>query len=93
MTRGFFFKYGLFLGRPTPMPRGAELLTVQVQRGEAYVWARVDPSAPVVERDLHVAGTGHPLPLRADGAPFLGTFQLNGGGLVFHVFDCGELES
>jgi len=83
-------KYPLILDGPTQMPRGAQLLAVQDQQGVAYIWARIDPSAPMVWRSLWVAGTGHPLPSETDNAPFVGTFQIANGALVFHVFDCGE---
>lgn len=72
------------------MPRGARLLAVQVQHGRPCVWALVDPDAPLVTRRLALRGTGHP----AEGlamAPFVGTFQLEGGAFVGHLFDLGEV--
>jgi hypothetical protein len=87
------YKYPLVLNGPTQMPHGAQLLAVQEQHGEAFVWARVDPSEPPAWRSLWVAGTGLPLPTETDDVPYIGTFQLGNGALVFHVFDCGEAES
>jgi hypothetical protein len=68
------------------MPAGAEILTVQMQGATPKIWALVDPTAPLEERRLQVVGTGHPFELR-EGAEYLGTFQMNGGSFVFHVFD------
>ncbi len=71
------------------MPRGAVVLSVQVQHETPCVWALVDPEAPKVPRRFRWAGTGHPLDLRGFWK-FVGTFQLHGGDLVFHLFDLGE---
>ncbi len=71
------------------MPKGARLLSVQTQRDEPQLWAMVDPSAPLVQREFALRGTGHD----ATGlsmATFVGTFQMHGGSLVFHLFDVGE---
>lgn len=71
------------------MPRGARLLTVQAQGDTPCLWAMVDPVAPFMARKFALRGTGH----SAEGlslAPFVGTFQLEGGAFVGHVFDLGE---
>ena len=75
------------------LPEGAELLTVAVQRGTAYLCALVDPNAPVVGRTVAVVGTGHEI----EGEPgaYVGTLHMasNGIDLVFHVFDLGPSQS
>lgn len=71
------------------MPRGARLLSVQVQNGEPCLWALVDSSAPSVDRSFALRGIGHEVG-ELDLSAFVGTFQLRGGGLVFHLFDLGE---
>lgn len=68
------------------MPAGAELLFVSTQYGVPCLWARVDTTAPMVRRNLRIAGTGH----SNAGGIYVGTFMLHGGALVFHVFDLGE---
>jgi len=79
------------------MPKGAEVLCVQVQRGDPFIWARVviDAGHPVEARQFRLAGTGHTLegsmPEDRDG-DYVGTFQLTGGSLVFHLFDCGAAD-
>ena len=70
------------------MPKGAIILTVQVQRGYPCIWAIIDTNAPMVRRHLKVFRTGHPMPATI---PYIGTFQIMGGDLVFHLFDVGEL--
>lgn len=67
------------------LPDAAQLLTVQAQRDTPRLWARIDP-AQARSRWLHVRifGTGHPI--AGDPGDYLGTFQIHGGSLVFHVF-------
>lgn len=65
------------------MPVGAELLSVQMQRGVITLWALVDPAAPAVHRSFVVVGTGQDLP---DGdLVYRGTIQA--GAFVWHVFE------
>lgn len=76
------------------MPKGARVLTVQTQGGaEAFgyfgqqlcLWAEVDTDAEKEPRRFRIAGTGHRLP--DEPLTYLGTFQLRGGALVFHVYE------
>jgi hypothetical protein len=69
------------------MPAGARILSVQVQRGKPYVWALCCPDNEIEKRRLCVVGTGHSTPENIENARFVGTFQLNGGELVFHLFE------
>lgn len=69
------------------MPQGAAILCVQVQHGAPVIWMRCDEDAPMVDRSLRWRGTGH----KADDVGvYVGTIQLAGGDLVFHLFDKGE---
>lgn len=74
------------------MPRGATLLAVQTQVGDPQLWALVNPDAPRFTRAFRVFGTGHEHSDESFGA-YVGTYQLLHGGLVFHVFDMGEVLS
>lgn len=67
------------------MPVGAEILSLQSQRDAICLWAIVDPDAPKQVCRFRVYGTGHPLP--DEPGVFIGTVQLHGGSLVFHVFE------
>jgi hypothetical protein len=82
------WKYELVPHVVLQMPKRAQLLAVQVQHGRAQLWALVDPKASLVRRHVGIYGTGHPVP--ADAGFYVGTFQLEDGTLVFHVFDEGE---
>lgn len=68
------------------LPHGAQVLSVQVQDGSPYIWACVNPSAKSEPRQFRLYGTGHPI----EGdclLKFIGTFQLFGGRLVYHLFE------
>lgn len=66
------------------MPVGAEPLAVQVQHGVPCLWARVNEREPLVGHHFRIAGTGHDL--GSNVGKHIGSFQLHGGDLVFHVF-------
>jgi hypothetical protein len=68
------------------LPQGAQVLTAQLQGRSLCLWALVDPDAPKTVRLLHIFGTGHPVH-NADSLRYISTFQLDGGALVFHVFE------
>ncbi len=67
------------------LPFGARPLGVQLQFGEPMLWAMVDPSAPLEARSIVTLGTGNPF--SGIAGEYLGTYQLTGGALVFHVFE------
>ena len=69
------------------MPKGAQILTVQMQHGTPQLWALVDPNAQRVLRRILIYGTGHPVDTFN---VYIATFQIMNGSLVFHVFDGGE---
>lgn len=70
------------------MPANAHILTVQTQQGTPCIWALVDPTRPYEPRKLLIAGTGHERKDLDDvGVSYIGTFQVMGGGLIFHVFE------
>lgn len=85
------YKYPLRIDDVTKvsMPKGAVILTLQTQRDEPCVWALVDPGAPSVWRGFRIAGTGHDIQ-EFHCLKHVGSFQMRGGMLVFHVFDLGE---
>jgi hypothetical protein len=67
------------------MPDGAEVLTVQMQRDKACIWALVDPQAMPMARRFSWRGTGHPV--EPDHGRYIGTVHMLDGGLVFHLFE------
>lgn len=67
------------------LPLGAEILTVQIQSEIPFMWALVDPDAKQEPRRFRLVGTGHPI---NNGAlTYIDTFQLQGGRLIFHLFE------
>lgn len=62
-------------------------LAVQVQNGTPCLWLLVDPEARKIRVRVRIFGTGHPGIIPSD--LYVGTFQIHGGNLVFHVFLAG----
>lgn len=74
------------------MPRSARILHVAQQPlavGDLQVWAHIDKREPMVVRKLRIYGTGHDMP--GEPGRFIGTVLFNGGALVWHVYDAGEV--
>ena len=67
------------------VPEGAELLCAREQFEKICVWFRCDPSARKTQREIAIVGTGHPAP--GNEGRYLGTASLQGGTLMFHVFE------
>lgn len=80
------------------LPMGAEVIHVGVQHGQPMMWIRLDTSLAIRETLFGVFGTGQQMdtpdphysidtnPMA--NAPHLGSFMLNEGYLVFHLFGC-----
>ncbi len=66
------------------IPGFIQWLHVGVQYDVAVVWAVVDTDKPMANQRLHVRGTGHPM--TGEEGEHVGSIQLHGGALVFHVF-------
>jgi hypothetical protein len=83
------WKYELSItDRQTVMiPAWGRILSVQMQKGVACLWVLVNPENEKVKRHFAIYGTGHPVKPPGQNRQFVGTIQLNGGDLVFHVFE------
>jgi hypothetical protein len=68
------------------LPKGAQILSLQPQHDQVCLWALVDPDQPKEARLFRLFGTGHAVE-EGDRLSFVGTFQVQGGSLVFHVFE------
>ena len=67
------------------MPPPAAILTVAIQHGEPQLWALVDPNEFASQDvDIFTVGTGHPTPKAS--WTYIGSYQLEGGYFVGHVF-------
>lgn len=73
-------------GATVEMPKGAAVLCVQAQHDVPMLWAEVDTDAPMIRRRFFNYGTGHEMPPTSDPLHYVGTFQMSGGSLVFHVY-------
>jgi hypothetical protein len=70
-----------------PGAHQGKILCVQCQREEPMLWVLVDTALPLGPRRFSMRGTGHP----AEGVSpkgYVGSFQMRGGSLVFHLFEC-----
>jgi hypothetical protein len=85
------WKFGLQLvpKQEIMLPKGSEILCVQTQQGLPCMWAMVDRTRQPVRRLIRTFGTGHPM----DFIPtkYIGTYQVDNGNEVYHVWDDGEL--
>lgn len=79
------YKYQLDLKEEQEIyvPIGSSFLTVQLQNGIPCLWAKVSEYAAKVSETILIVGTGFTVPPVTE---YLGTFQLEEKGLVFHVF-------
>jgi hypothetical protein len=80
------YKYPVDVRMQLDLPADAQPLTVQLQQGQPQLWVRLNPLAATIRRTFRVFGTGHPLE-GAGHLTYIATFQLDNGGLVFHVFE------
>lgn len=72
------------------MPHGARVLSVATQHDEPQIWALVDDESRAFSpRKFKLLGTGHPADHIATDR-YVGTFQVRGGALVFHLFEVLE---
>lgn len=81
------FKYPLAAAdeQTVALPAGADILTVQEQNGDPFLWALVDDTHDPEPRLIYTHGTGHHVARR--GLRYIGTYQLYGGSFVGHVFE------
>lgn len=68
------------------IPKGGQVLSIQIQGGLPQLWVLIDPNAEKGKRTFRLHGTGHGVP-DSDKLNFIGTVQLDKGELVLHVFE------
>ena len=64
------------------MPKGAKILSIDIQGGLPTLWAEVDPEANPEARYFQVHGTGHPI---SNGSAFVGSAV--GVPFVWHIYE------
>lgn len=84
------YKYKIDIDREQFTIRGpiVKLLTVQAQCSQICVWAEIDTDKPEREFNILPMGTGWELDKMKhfDKMTYLGTVQLYGGELVWHMY-------
>ena len=84
------WKYELEMNLRTSIeiPHSAEILCVQTQFNKPCIWALVNPENYKENREFEIFGTGSTI--QGDSVierKYIGTFQLDGGEFVFHLFE------
>lgn len=67
------------------IPRDGKIISIQIQNDKPVMWVLVDPIKPEIKRTFEIIPTG--LKFDYDCKEYIGTFQVDGGSLVFHVFE------
>jgi hypothetical protein len=70
--------------RAMTLVEGAKPLCVQMQNDIPCMWVEVWSERPVRGYDIVIVGTGQPIP--PGPWQYAGTFQIDSGSLVFHVY-------
>lgn len=74
------YKYDLV--HTIEMPKGAQILSIQMQGNQPTLWALVDLSAPMEDRHFATVGTGWTV---GEGFWYITTYM--DGPFVWHVFE------
>lgn len=67
------------------VPKGAKILTLQMQLGTPCIWLTVDTKQEKEVRKFITFGTGHSIET-LDNLQFIGSYQVS-EVLIFHVFE------
>jgi len=73
------------------LPLGAKILTAQVQNGELQLWALVNSKNKTETRLFLLVGTGQSIRESEGELCYIGTFQLEGGAIVYHLFETARI--
>jgi hypothetical protein len=71
------------------MPRDSFVLCVQVQKNIPQIWVMGDLNNPPIERQFALRETGQSFDYLSNVERYIGTFQLDGGAFVGHLFEIG----
>lgn len=69
------------------MPKGAKIIHVDAQNDVPCIWALVDAKEDTESRSFLIHGTGHNIEYPLSRINHIGSFQLDGGSFVGHVFE------
>jgi hypothetical protein len=70
------------------LPRYAKILSFQAHGGQPQLCALVDPEEKALQsREFRFAGTGHSIKESDTDLSYIGTCQMLGGDLMWHLFE------
>lgn len=84
------YKFSIWDEMSIEMPKGAIIISIQIQNGQTVLWAIVNPDEKEKElRRFRCFPTGSEFDLLPDEdcLTFLSTIQLAGGDFVIHCFE------
>lgn len=73
------------------IPANSDIISVQTQGNNICIWYITSSLLSNVHRRIIMYGTGHQIDRDMNNMQFLGTVQLYGCSIVFHVFELTEL--
>ena len=73
------------------MPRGSSPVAAKSIAGVTWVWAIVDPTAPIVDHQFAVQATGQEITPEVELGDYVGT--VFDGPFVWHVISLGDIGS
>lgn len=86
MNKIFKYKLEAADSQELLLPKWSQILTVQAQGEDPYLWAIIDETYVDEKRTIIIFPTGIPMK-DIGGLKYISTFQLEQGALVFHVFE------
>ena len=69
------------------IPSPAIPLAFQIQDREPILWCLIDRDMGLVKKKFRLAGTGHLIKNSLEELKYIGTVQIWGGRLVYHLFE------
>jgi hypothetical protein len=73
-------------------PEESEVLHVNMQHNKPCMWVlHHDINAPKQKRTFHIVGTGHHFDEEKGYMMYIGTFQMMGGMLIWHLWERGSI--
>lgn len=70
------------------MPKDAEILTIQTENETPCIWALVNPEKAIELRYFEIYKTNQDIHCDMGvERKYINTFQLDGGSMVFHLFE------
>lgn len=67
------------------IPKNSKILNIQTQKNTPCIWALIDTDNDIEDRKFAIYGTGNECSSCYE--EYIGTFQIENGSLVFHVFE------